>query len=397
MHLGLSLGLGGGGQGAGRPMLDLNFLNESYTWLNRPRAFSAFTVAAGTPTVETDGLKVDSGDRLNLTDLSWFNGSQGTFAVEWTRAVDATATPTLLSLSGRGVEIFQGSAAGTYEASGFNADNNFVAGSKGSKKQRLILAYSVGGRADAAYNNDTIATNSATLAAALTPTAVGFGYRIALTDAYMTTGRLERVRYWPRRLSQAEIASAMQVKVAGKKHIHLLGDSFVNTPNLMLIRDNFLDDYRIYTVDGVGGSTILEQAARFALTPTYHDRLVVHVDGGLSDSQTAAVNGALEIKAMCSAGTYLYAEPVPTVNAGTPQRATHDATVSAVVAAVGSGLFVPTLAALQAANDGSANDLADVANGLVPRSLRSDAQHLNTAGWTVYAAQIASKITALGW
>jgi hypothetical protein len=41
---------------------------------------------------------------------------------------------------------------------------------------------------------------------------------------------------------------------------------------------------------------------------------------------------------------------------------------------------------LQASGDGSANDNADIANGFIPRSLRADALHLNTAGYAIVAA-----------
>jgi lysophospholipase L1-like esterase len=60
---------------------------------------------------------------------------------------------------------------------------------------------------------------------------------------------------------------------------------------------------------------------------------------------------------------------------------------SALQAAYGSR-FVNVFAALQAENDGSGDDLADVASGLVPRSLRSDALHLNTAGYAIVSAAV---------
>ena len=59
--------------------------------------------------------------------------------------------------------------------------------------------------------------------------------------------------------------------------------------------------------------------------------------------------------------------------------------------------YVDLLGALQAANDGSANDLSDIAAGWVPRSLRSDPVHLNDAGYAVVAAQFKAKTLAMGW
>lgn len=59
--------------------------------------------------------------------------------------------------------------------------------------------------------------------------------------------------------------------------------------------------------------------------------------------------------------------------------------------------YADVLAYLQANGDGSANDLADIAAGLTPRSLRSDAVHLNDAGYALVAAFVRTKFDALGY
>lgn len=74
--------------------------------------------------------------------------------------------------------------------------------------------------------------------------------------------------------------------------------------------------------------------------------------------------------------------------------------VSALNAAllVGHGSrFVDLVALLQMGHDGSAEDLADVAAGLVPRSLRSDAIHLNDAGYASVAGAMQAATLAMGW
>lgn len=55
--------------------------------------------------------------------------------------------------------------------------------------------------------------------------------------------------------------------------------------------------------------------------------------------------------------------------------------------------------ALLDGNDGSAGDLADVAEGIFPRSLRAsgDSVHLVAAGYNIVAAQVVAKMTANGW
>lgn len=70
---------------------------------------------------------------------------------------------------------------------------------------------------------------------------------------------------------------------------------------------------------------------------------------------------------------------------------------NATLAATYGVRYVDLLGALQAANDGSANDLSDIAAGWVPRSLRSDSVHLNDAGYAVVATQFRVKTLAMGW
>lgn len=62
-------------------------------------------------------------------------------------------------------------------------------------------------------------------------------------------------------------------------------------------------------------------------------------------------------------------------------------------------MLADTYAALLASGDGSANDTADIAVGLVPRSKRiaADDGHINSAGNTIRAATIAALIGTLGW
>jgi lysophospholipase L1-like esterase len=59
--------------------------------------------------------------------------------------------------------------------------------------------------------------------------------------------------------------------------------------------------------------------------------------------------------------------------------------------------FLDVIGPLQAANDGSADDLSDVANGWTPRSLRFDHGHLNDAGYGVVAQLLHGAIVALRW
>ncbi|MEQ3625733.1 MAG: hypothetical protein ABNH26_03480 [Celeribacter sp.] len=59
--------------------------------------------------------------------------------------------------------------------------------------------------------------------------------------------------------------------------------------------------------------------------------------------------------------------------------------LNAELSAIYDTRFVDLMAALGAASDGGAEDSADIADDLVPRSLRSDAVHLNDAGYGIVA------------
>lgn len=56
--------------------------------------------------------------------------------------------------------------------------------------------------------------------------------------------------------------------------------------------------------------------------------------------------------------------------------------------------YVAVVAALQAAGTGTGQDATDVANGMIPSSLRADATHLNAAGYAIVASQIYASLGA---
>lgn len=73
-------------------------------------------------------------------------------------------------------------------------------------------------------------------------------------------------------------------------------------------------------------------------------------------------------------------------------------TLNALLASSYGERYLDPMPGLQAANDGSANDLADIAAGWIPRSLRSDAGHFNqTIGATTMAGLVSAKVLSLGW
>jgi lysophospholipase L1-like esterase len=71
--------------------------------------------------------------------------------------------------------------------------------------------------------------------------------------------------------------------------------------------------------------------------------------------------------------------------------------LNALLSSAYGNRYVDILTPMQAANDGSANDLADVAAGLIPRSLRGDGGHPNETGKQVNAVTWRDAILAQGW
>jgi hypothetical protein len=81
----------------------------------------------------------------------------------------------------------------------------------------------------------------------------------------------------------------------------------------------------------------------------------------------------------------------------TPTDPDNPASLNAELGATYGPRFVNVLQDLIDANDGSPEDLEDVEGGFVPASLRSDATHLNDAGYANVAASFHAAHVAMGW
>lgn len=93
--------------------------------------------------------------------------------------------------------------------------------------------------------------------------------------------------------------------------------------------------------------------------------------------------------AYCGHSGYRVISPLPSTLWTAPILASYETLMTRLRARYGVR-FVDARAALQAANDGSANDLADIAAGLTPRSLRSDEVHLNGNGYEIMGFAVAA-------
>ena len=123
------------------------------------------------------------------------------------------------------------------------------------------------------------------------------------------------------------------------------------------------------------------------------------MDGGLESDAATALARLANIRDLLApvCKRWLFVQPSPQeLAAGTPSRNAFDATVAAVAAAFPDN-FVECLTALKAGNDGSPEDLADVANNIVPRSLRIDSIHETPAGSAIRGGLVAAALNTKGW
>ena len=182
-------------------------------------------------------------------------------------------------------------------------------------------------------------------------------------------------------------------------NVHILGDSFVAS---LVFEEEMLNNFVArgceFTSDGVGGSTLAQQKVRFDATTQYYEDVLVIMDGGLDDT---AIDAKAAIDAIVSHLTHdkwVWVQPSPLEYiVGSAARIDWDAKVSDIAAHVGPSHHVECLSALKAANDGSADDLQDVADNIVPRSLRTDSIHETDYGLHIRTKSVQRFIAAKGW
>ncbi|MBB3965007.1 SGNH/GDSL hydrolase family protein [Rhizobium metallidurans] len=95
-------------------------------------------------------------------------------------------------------------------------------------------------------------------------------------------------------------------------------------------------------------------------------------------------------------GRYLIGAILPSAADDLATRQTI-AGLNATLATLYPERFVDLSAALAAAANQTSGDQQDVAAGIIPRSLRSDALHLNDRGYAIAASAWVSATTAMGW
>ena len=266
-----------------------------------------------------------------------------------------------------------------------------------------------------------ITSTTVNLGTLATPTTIGFQCRAYDATQILTGETLRRVTIWPAKMPNTKLRELSQI--TPKWPVHLLGDSFLNQQHITNelykeIRDGG-NAFVPVTQDGVGGSSLQQQAARLALTSVtesgvvfdtsqYRNATLVIMDGGLDyapvdpgtvqgreDFNAAALNSMIST---ISHDRWLYLGAAPNTDLGTQGRTDWDAMQDFMRSICGDH-FVETLPYLQSLSDGSATDIDLVSRGLWPTSTRvSDTDfHPNAKGQAALAFLIDQALRQRGW
>lgn len=151
--------------------------------------------------------------------------------------------------------------------------------------------------------------------------------------------------------------------------------------------------------NGVGGETSSQVLARFLAFPSgFGSRTVIAMGRNNFETPLVVEGDIATAVASLTTDDFLVLGILPSATDNSGQKAVISA-LNAELASTYGARFVDCLEILQAASNDSSGDVADVAAGNIPESLRTsgDPLHLNAEGYSAMAAGIRAAITANGW
>lgn len=389
----------------------LDFVNNRYWWNGAQHTFAELG-AQGGATRDANGLNTGATGYIPLPWNGWHSPTGVTVFADVRRDWPNANTGCVFSYGNSGgapraeFDVTSGSVGRT-----LLFDGGFVVQSYGQGAQfsRLGSNFSSTG----SIFGELSAAPAANLGAGFT---VGLGSggdvgrrKFDGTDYFGATdnGRIRSLTIFNRQISTSAFNTLMLQ--TNFTNLYTLGDSFINAYSdagvgaSRAIRLLMTDGQRAFSMDGVGGSSLADQATRYAAaTAEQKSRTLIIMDGGVNGDASANLAALQSIVSNCASGRWLYVQPSPeNFIQGSGTRTTWDGIQSTLLSWItangGANRYVECLTALKAANDGSTQDLADVANNIVPSSLRTDTIHENNAGALVRWTQIWNRIKLLGW
>lgn len=177
------------------------------------------------------------------------------------------------------------------------------------------------------------------------------------------------------------------------------GDSLTAAAGYPEMLAALFQGHRVTYNGGVGGETAAQIRARQVADNVYNQRINLLWAGRNSFKTQTPAQIIADIDLMIAhviGGRYLVTSIPPSTLDSGAENTTRLALNAALAAAYGSRYF-DIIPYWNAANDGSANDLADIAAGLTPRSTRADELHPNDIGKAAIAAGWKAEILARSW
>ncbi|MEM6943981.1 MAG: hypothetical protein AAF565_09570, partial [Pseudomonadota bacterium] len=162
--------------------------------------------------------------------------------------------------------------------------------------------------------------------------------------------------------------------------VHFLGDSFLNLGRLVDAVRNDISGYVAMSEDGVGGSSLADQATRFsdAQDEYLSGSTLVIMDGGNNDTDgaSAVANINLIIAQLQPGVDWIYVQPNPSTDLpiGGAQRTAWDAIQTAIQAAFPNN-YLETLTHMQGGGASTAANSTRIAQGLWVEEWDEDTIH----------------------
>lgn len=363
----------------------LDYINPTFIW---DEVDSVFYWAGASKVI---GDATDNGDTsYTVNDGTWWSANN-TVLVEYELADGASPNGNLFSWTNASNQRYEYGSFNDGERLYINPPGQYVYpantgvnSGEQSGRRRLLNAVNASVNSVGKLDANVALDNAIQAGAFVAPTKVGIRYNARFGGTIETVATFHRAIAWNRKMTSAQLHGNM--RNGNYPPIHLIGDSALNTGSqLEEIALLCTDDYIAFSQDGVGGSTLEDQATRFDSDSLHWTSTLVIIDIGLSDTQANALVAIADMVANLARPNWFYVEPNYV-----------DSAILDAIADYAGTHYIPTRSLMQTANDGSPEDLEDVANGILPRSLRIDAVHLNTAGMTVYAGIIHDYISAQG-
>lgn len=384
-------------------VLHIDFEENLFYWDGQARKLSDLT-----PHPSGIGYTLDWG--------GWFTGEGATISCDMTPDVNSTISGHIfssVSASNQRIDILAYNisnnpprkSAWAYTSATSPATFLTIPGQTytGKGRSRYILSLKDGQEFLGVVGNTVPGSLSASLPTFEQPVRIGFAnWARPNQNSPLTNCVLHSITIWP---SASTIQEIDEIASKGSP-VHFLGDSFLGLQALQ-------DAFRVYanpksgyipiSQDGVGGSSLAEQADRVAAYSgsklKWLNSTLVIMDGGLSDEIPFALTSLARILKYFPHDRFIYLQQgSPTSGYGTTAWDQWDAKNKAISHFLGDH-YIPTMAHAMRYSDGSIEDEANIGEVRWPVSTMLSAGdfHPSEKGYGMLARVIYSALSQRGW